>query len=88
MRPDCPNHLYQNMKRLEALYDSEINFSLSTFWDAGWYWRLGDEANGWKAEGQTQCLGDAINALHRAAVEHYPDSRYAKLMTTAQASSL
>ena len=24
MRPDCPNHLHQNMKRLEALYDSEI----------------------------------------------------------------
>jgi hypothetical protein len=26
---------------LDALYRSEINFSLETFWDAGWRWAVG-----------------------------------------------
>jgi len=73
------------MRRLEKLYDSEINFSISTFWDAGFYWKLGDEANGFKAEGNTYCLEDAIGALHEAAMEHYPDSVYARTINTAAA---
>ena len=66
------------MQRLTNLYDSEINFAISTFWDSGYYWKLGDEANGFKAEGNTDCLTDAIGALHEAALRHYPNSVYAR----------
>jgi hypothetical protein len=31
------------MDELQALYDSEINFTISTFWDAGFKWKLGDD---------------------------------------------
>jgi len=33
------------------LYDSEINFEISCFWDAGFNWKLGDSVNGYVAEG-------------------------------------
>lgn len=35
---------------MAALYRSEINCSVSSFWDAGWEVRLGDEINGYVAE--------------------------------------
>ena len=33
---------------LQRLYDSEINIELSSFWDSGYTWRLGDPANGYR----------------------------------------
>jgi len=66
------------MRRLCNLYDNEINWSISTFWDAGFQWRLGDDLNGWKEEGNADCLEDAIGALHQAALKHYPESAYAR----------
>ncbi len=66
------------MEILQRLYDSEINFSLSTFWDAGFDWRLGDEVNGFKADGCGFTLDDAIKQLVRSALYHYPDSLFAK----------
>jgi len=35
-------------KVIDALYDSEINCSVSTFWDGGFTMKLGDEMNGFK----------------------------------------
>jgi hypothetical protein len=35
---------------IQALYDSEINCSITTFWDGGFTVRLGDEMNGFVAE--------------------------------------
>lgn len=63
---------------LQRIYDSEINLTLSTLWDAGFRWRLGDELNGFKAEGQERTLLDAVKRLASAAREHYPDSTFAK----------
>lgn len=64
---------------LQKLYDSEINFDLFCFWDAGFAARLGDEHNGyvWE-EDQFETIALAVEALVKAAVEYYPDSEFAK----------
>jgi len=66
------------MTTLQELYDSEINFSISTFWDAGFEWQLGDELNGYRASGQTRTFAGAVAELIDAALEHYPNSVFAK----------
>lgn len=66
------------MSMLQELYDSEINFELSTFWDAGFEWRLGDETNGWKADGCGLTLAEAEGQLAFAAFKHYPNSVFTK----------
>ena len=40
------------MSVMQRLYDSEINAWVSSFWDDGFYVRLGDEMNGFRAEGR------------------------------------
>lgn len=62
---------------LQDLYNSEINFCLSSFWDGGFDWRLGDEMNGFKASGCSLTLDDALEDLASAALDHYPDSVFA-----------
>jgi hypothetical protein len=44
--------LIDSTHTLQRLYDSEINFELSCFWDGGFIWKLGDSANGYAAEGR------------------------------------
>ena len=63
---------------LQALYDSEINFELSTLWDAGFDWKLGDEMNGWKVGGNAGTLGLAMQDLKAAARKHFPNSVFAQ----------
>lgn len=65
---------------MQRLYKSEINFSISTFWDAGYTVRLGDDMNGFVADdGPYYYAFDEIaGALDRMARKHYPDSDYAK----------
>src|SRR5712671_1722328 len=53
----------KGMDILQMLYDSEINFELSCFWDAGFIWKLGDDANGYVAEGNTRTVEEATTAL-------------------------
>ncbi len=66
------------MNILQMLYDSEINFELSCFWDAGFTWRLGDSANGYAAEGNTRTIEEALTQLTDAALTHFPESEFAK----------
>lgn len=61
---------------LEALYASEINFSLSTFWDGGFDWKLGDEMNGVDTYGCASTVNEAIEQLAAAAHIHYPESQF------------
>ena len=35
---------------VRRLYDAEINFEVSCFWDDGFHARLGDRMNGYRAE--------------------------------------
>lgn len=75
---------------LLGLYESEINFSISCFWDGGINVRLGDEMNGFKSEAtfypeqypERVKLGLSASHmadwLHARAIEHFPNSRYAQ----------
>jgi len=63
---------------VQALYDSEINFTISTFWDAGFRWKLGDESNGFVAEGEARTMKDAVAELVSAALREFPESTFAK----------
>jgi hypothetical protein len=42
------------MSILQRLYDSEISFEVSAFYDAGFHVRLGDALNGLVAHGKAQ----------------------------------
>ena len=65
------------MNRLQEIYDSEINFSISTFFDAGFEVKLGDETNGFKSHLFEDTFEEAVEALSDSVIEHYPDSDFA-----------
>jgi hypothetical protein len=69
------------------LYDSEINFELSCFWDGGFIWKLGDDANGYVAEGNGRTVEEAVTELADAALTHFPESDFAKKFERLPASS-
>jgi hypothetical protein len=62
---------------LQRLYDSEINASITWMYDAGFDWKLGDDANGWKAQGTGRTIEDAARQLASAAMTTYPASEFA-----------
>lgn len=66
---------------LQRLYDSEINFKMSTFWDGGFDWWLGDDMNGYKAEGTARSYQDAVDEIVLAARRHFPTSTFAMFRT-------
>lgn len=57
---------------LQALHDSEINGSLSWLFDGVFAWKLGNEASGTAGS-----AAEALDALRRAALKHYPNSEFA-----------
>ena len=65
------------MTVLQRLYDSEINFEISAFYDAGFYVTLGDELNGYQAEGRCRTWADVEEWLAGMARIHYPTSVFA-----------
>ena len=67
------------MSVLQDLYHSEINFEVSTFWDGGFNVKLGDSMNGFVAETNCDRWGQVEPWLITAALEHYPDSLFARL---------
>ena len=69
------------VEQLQALYDSEINWRIDTFWDSGFRWHLGLGDNvgaPWDAEGEEDSLDAAISQLVAAAIEHFPDSEFTR----------
>lgn len=65
---------------LQALYRSEINASVSSFWDSDWNVQIGDEINGFKVSKgfRNEALDDAAAWLVAEAKSAYPDSDFAK----------
>lgn len=65
---------------MAALYESEINCGVASFWDAGFDMWLGDDANGKKAVHgfYPDDFAEAGKWLREAALKYYPDSEYAK----------
>ena len=66
------------MKRLQALYDSEINFRIDGFWDGGFTCCLGDELNGFHPSWVVETIEEAIDGLVTDAIQKYPNSKFAK----------
>lgn len=60
----------------QRLYDSEINFSISCFWDGGFDVKLGDSMNGFDSETQVHTFAMALAWLDQEARKRYPDSEY------------
>jgi hypothetical protein len=66
------------MSILQRLYNSEINFEVSAFYDAGFDVRLGDHLNGFLVEGKAETWADAEAWLREQALAHFPDSKFAQ----------
>jgi len=66
------------MSILQRLYDSEISFEVSAFYDAGFHVRLGDALNGFVAHGKAQTWAEVEAWLRDQALAHYSDSNFAK----------
>lgn len=60
------------------LYDSEINVSLSWFWDTGFTVKIGDYMNGFVAEFNTYNVHEIEPWVVDKVKELYPDSWYVK----------
>lgn len=63
---------------MTALYASEINCGIQSFWDGAWQAWIGDEMNGIKAEDFNIPFDDLGEWLHDSALQAYPTSDYAK----------
>ena len=63
------------MSIMQRLYDSEINVSITSFWDDGFYVRLGDEMNGFIAEGECATWAAVERWLDEQVRILYPTSR-------------
>jgi len=63
---------------LQRLYDSEINFEVSGFYDAGFDVRLGDALNGFLAQGKVNTWAEVEGWLREQALAHFPHSVFAK----------
>lgn len=69
---------------MQALYRSEINCGLSSFWDGGWTVWIGDEMNGKELEFfDNEHLWKAVDWLKMTAVARYPHSAFAGLVSVS-----
>jgi hypothetical protein len=75
------------MSILQELYDSEINFAVSTFWDGGFDVQLGDYMNGYLAEVCVDRWEQVEPWLEQAALEHCPNSTFARNRQKASESA-
>ena len=67
-----------NGQVLQDLYDSEINFDISCFWDGGFTFKLGDDMNGFRATDTLLTIDTGIDWIVDQAVLHWPGSDFAK----------
>lgn len=63
-----------SLKILKCLYENEINWRLSCFWDGGYRIELGDEINGFQIGAQGfETINEAIEWLFKEACTLYPE---------------
>lgn len=67
------------MSVMQDLYDDEINFTVSTFWDGGFEVQIGDDMNGFKASATFWHWGQVEQWLIAEAIKHWPKSDFAKM---------
>ncbi len=73
---------------LKDLYASEINISISCFWDGGWNIALGDLINGWGAKVMLDDLENAPEWIIENATRIWPKSDFTALYLTKAANLL
>lgn len=66
---------------LDKIYDSEINVEISSFWDAGFTIRIGDECNGYLGSSSCLSVAELVPNLRSLICELLPNSDYAKNLT-------
>jgi hypothetical protein len=66
------------MSVLQRMHDSELNASISTFFDRVITAKLGDELNGFVAEQLCDTVEEAEQWLAAEAIRRYPNSVFAK----------
>lgn len=62
---------------LQDLYDSEVNFTITTMWDGGFHLELGDYMNGFKAKRTVKKFADAGDWFVSAGCSHFPHTEFA-----------
>lgn len=67
------------LNELQRIYNSEINFSISSFWDGGFDVKLGDERNGFVSETSLDNFNNVVLWLIEEVLEKYPKSVYSKI---------
>jgi hypothetical protein len=65
------------MSILQHLYDSEINFEVSAFYDAGFDVRLGHALTGFVAHGKVETWAEVEAWLREQALALFPASTFA-----------
>lgn len=68
------------INELEAIKESEINFTIEHFYDAGWAFKLGDVMNGYTWDNNFSSFIQGVNSLIFEILNQYPDSEYTKNM--------
>jgi len=63
---------------LQALSDSEINWSISQFYDEGTCFVLGDRLNGYKSVQYIDDIERGVEFLAKEAAAEYPKSEFTK----------
>ena len=72
------------------IYDSEINIEISSLWDGGWSYRIGDFINGFTSDNFCNSVGsgtgyerpvDMYKDIVMDIVQLYPDSKFVKDLT-------
>jgi len=66
------------IRELMRIGKSEINFSISYFYDDMWIFKLGDELNGFIWDESFKDIVSGVNRLIKEVIKQYPDSDYVK----------
>ena len=66
------------VNELKRIGRSEINWSISYFYDDCWQVRLGDDLNGFTWEVSFGSIERAVNKLIQEIIKQFPNSEYVK----------
>lgn len=66
------------IKELQKIYDSEINFEISSFWDGGFTFKLGSEYQGYEAKKGFYFFKSGVEWLINQVMIFDPKSEYAQ----------
>ena len=69
---------------IQRLHASEVNGSISWFFDVVWVCRIGDDLNGWKLDSKADDFESAIRDLAEKTFEQFPRSKFGESWAQAR----